>query len=307
MAFDLAEHGIETEFIEANGLRFEVMTCGDPKSERLALLLHGFPENNFSWRHQMQLFARLGYRVWAPNQRGYGNTTRPPEKEAYVLDNLLADVAALIDVSGASSVTLVGHDWGGIVGWFFALRDVRPLERYIVMNLPHPQRFYEALQRKTQRKRSRYALFFQLPRVPEFLFRMRGAKMIGDAFYSMAVDKSRFPDDVLDVYRKAALAPGALTAMLNWYRANRFTITFEDPFPILETPTLMIWGEEDAALGVEMTDRTDELVRDFTLRRLPNVSHWVQQEAPEAVNEILEAWLTGQPVPDFSESKGEQS
>lgn len=307
MAFDLAEHGIETEFIEANGLRFEVLTCGDSKSDRLALMLHGFPESAFSWRYQMQLLARLGYRVWAPNQRGYGNTSRPLRKEDYVLDNLLEDVAALIDVSGASSVTLVSHDWGGIVGWFFALREVRPLERFIVMNLPHPMRFYEAIQEKTQRKRSRYAVFFQLPWLPEFLFRRRGAKLIGDAFYSMAIDKSRFPDDVLDVYRESALKPGALTAMLNWYRANRFMGTFDDAFPVLETPTLMVWGEEDAALGVEMTDRTDELVSDFTLRRLPNVSHWVQQEAPEVVNEILEAWLTGQPVPDFSESKKDPS
>lgn len=303
MTFDLVENGIETEFIEAGGLRFETLTCGDPNSEHLALLLHGFPESAYSWRYQLPLLARLGYRVWAPNQRGYGNTTRPRKREDYRIDHLLSDVAALIDKSGASKVTLLCHDWGGIVGWFFALRGIRPLERFIVMNLPHPLRFHEALQHKAQRRRSLYALFFQLPWLPEFLFRLRGAKAIGNAFYNMAIDKSRFPDEVLDVYRRAALAPGALTAMLNWYRANRFMKTFSGPFPILETPALMVWGEEDAALGVEMTDRTDELVRDFTLRRLPNVSHWVQQEAPEAVNEIVEAWVTGQPVPDFSETK----
>ena len=302
--FDLDKSGIETEFIEAGDLRFEVLTCGDQKSDRLALLLHGFPEHAYSWRYQMPVLANLGYKVWAPNQRGYGNTTRPKGRDAYRLDRLLEDVVALIDASGARTVTLVSHDWGGIVGWFFALRQVRPLERFIVMNLPHPRRFADALKHKSQRKRSRYAAFFQLPWLPEFLFRMRGAKAIGDAFYGMAVDKSRFPDEVLDVYRKAALAPGALTAMLNWYRANLFEGTFDLDFPVLETPTLMVWGEEDAALGVEMTDRTDELVRDFTLRRIPNVSHWVQQEAPEAVNEIVEAWLTGQPVPEYPDYKG---
>jgi pimeloyl-ACP methyl ester carboxylesterase len=302
--FDLDKSGIETEFIEAGDLRFEVLTCGDQKSDRLALLLHGFPEHAYSWRYQMPVLANLGYKVWAPNQRGYGNTTRPKERDAYRLDRLLEDVVALIDASGARTVTLVSHDWGGIVGWFFALRQVRPLERFIVMNLPHPRRFADALKHKSQRKRSRYAVFFQLPWLPEFLFRMRGAKMIGDAFYGMAVDKSRFPDEVLDVYRQAALEPGALTAMLNWYRANLFGGTFDVDFPVLETPTLMVWGEEDAALGVEMTDCTDELVRDFTLRRIPNVSHWVQQEAPEAVNEIVEAWLTGQPVPEYPDYKG---
>lgn len=305
--FDLEKFNIETEFIEAGELRFEVLTCGDQSSDRLALLLHGFPEHAYSWRYQMPVLANLGYKVWAPNQRGYGNTTRPKERDAYQLDRLLEDVVALIDASGARTVTLLSHDWGGIVGWFFALRQVRPLERFIVMNLPHPRRFADALKHKSQRKRSRYAAFFQLPWLPEFLFRMRGAKAIGDAFYGMAVDKSRFPDEVLDVYRQAALAPGALTAMLNWYRANLFEGTFDLDFPVLETPTLMVWGEEDAALGVEMTDRTDELVRDFTLRRIPNVSHWVQQEAPEAVNEIVVAWLTGQPVPEYPDYKGETS
>ena len=119
----------------------------------------------------------------------------------------------------------------------------------------------------------------------------------------MAVDKSRFPDEVLEVYRSAAREPGALTAMLNWYRANAFQGTFKEKFEVLETPTLMVWGKVDSALGVGMTDATDELVRDFTLRLLPDVSHWVQQEAPEIVNETVEAWLTGQTVPEFDRPK----
>jgi len=299
LAYDLAANGIEIEFIEAGDLRFEVLTCGDPSSERLALLLHGFPEHAYSWRYQMPMLAKLGYRVWAPNQRGYGNTTRPKRRADYHLDFLLADVAALIDKSGAKSVTLIGHDWGGIVSWFFALRKVGPLERHIVMNLPHPTRFMQALKQKAQRRRSLYALIFQIPWLPELLLRRNEAKAIGDAFYQMAVDKSRFPDEVLEVYRSAAREPGALTAMLNWYRANAFQGTFKEKFEVLETPTLMVWGKVDSALGVEMTDATDELVRDFTLRLLPDVSHWVQQEAPEIVNEIVEAWLTGQTVPEF--------
>ncbi len=302
MGFDLAAAGIATEFIDAGELRFEVLTAGDPDSERLALLLHGFPELGYSWRYQMPLLARLGYRVWAPNQRGYGRTTRPTRRADYHIDRLLADAAALIDTSRAKSVTLVGHDWGGVVAWMFALRGVRDLERLVVMNLPHPQRFHEALQHKEQRRRSRYTLLLRTPWLPEFLFRLGGARAIGEAFHSMAIDKDRFPPDVLGVYRRAALDPGALTAMFNWYRANALPSTFAEAFPVLETPTLMVWGEEDTALGKEMTSRTHELVSDFTLRLLPNVSHWVQQEAPEAVNEILEAWLTGQPVPVFEPS-----
>ena len=293
----MSEAPIETRFVDARGLRFEVQTCGDPNAERLALCLHGFPELAYSWRHQLPMLASLGYRVWAPNQRGYGKSSRPRGRAAYRVDELVADVAALVDAAGARSVTLIGHDWGGMVAWLFALRAVRKLEGLVVMNLPHPTRFRQALKFGAQRKRSLYALFFQLPWLPERLLAARNARAIGEAFRGMAVDKSRFPEEVLDVYRRHALEPGALTAMLNWYRAMRSSRLDKEEFPILDTRTLMIWGTQDTALGLETTWRTEELVRDFTIRYLP-VSHWVQQEAPEAVNEILEAWLCGQAVPD---------
>jgi pimeloyl-ACP methyl ester carboxylesterase len=283
-----------SEFVAANGLSFEVQTAGDPRSERLALLLHGFPEHAFSWRHQLPLFARLGYRVWAPNQRGYGKTSKPKRVASYRIDALVADVAGLIDAAGKRSVTLVGHDWGGLVAWEVALRKTRPLERLVIMNVPHPVRFREELARNpAQRRRSRYAAFFQLPWLPEWLFRRKGAAAIAEAFRGMAIDKSRFPDDVIAVFQQNALEPGALTAMLNWYRAagRHFGALAAGPSPIIDTPTLLIWGEADTALGKETTFGTERFVSDLTVRYLPRVSHWVQQEAPEAVNEILERWL----------------
>jgi pimeloyl-ACP methyl ester carboxylesterase len=282
------------ELVSANGLTFEVYTAGDPASERLALLLHGFPEHAFSWRYQLPLLARLGYRVWAPNQRGYGNSARPKGAASYAIDALVADAAGLIDASGARRVTLVGHDWGGLVAWELAARRTRPLERLVILNVPHPARFREELAgNPAQRRRSRYATFFQLPWLPEWLFRRKGAALIGEAFRGMAIDKSRFPDDVLDVYRKNALLPGAMTAMLDWYRAaGRGFGSLGTTTPI-ETPTLLIWGEADSALGKETTVGTERYVKDLTIRYLPGVSHWVQQEAPEAVNEILEGWLGG--------------
>ena len=285
------------EFVEANGLRFEVHTAGNPDSDRLALCLHGFPEHAFSWRHQLPMLSDLGYRVWAPNQRGYGRTTRPTQASDYHISHLLNDVAGLIDAARARSVVLIAHDWGGIVGWLFALRAVRKIDRFCVMNLPHPALFREnLLHNAVQRRRSRYERFFQWPRVPEWLFRARGARAVGGAFRNMAVNKSRFPDEVLDVYRKHALEPGAMTAMLNWYRANPFREVTAGAFPVLATPTLMIWGQHDAALGVEMTRGTEELVRDFNVRYL-NASHWVQQDAPDETNAILRAWLAGDPLP----------
>jgi pimeloyl-ACP methyl ester carboxylesterase len=188
--------------VNANGLSFEVHTAGDPASDRLALLLHGFPEHAFSWRHQLPLFAQLGYRVWAPNQRGYGRSSKPKGVASYRIEHLVADVAGLIDAAGARHVTLVAHDWGGLVAWEFAARRVRPLDRLVIMNVPHPARFREELAtNRVQRRRSLYAGFFQLPWLPEWFFRRRGAAAIEQAFRGMAIDKSRFPDDVLAVLR----------------------------------------------------------------------------------------------------------
>jgi|3_EtaG_2_1085321.scaffolds.fasta_scaffold00004_138 pimeloyl-ACP methyl ester carboxylesterase len=293
--------GISTAYIEANGLAFEVDMCGE--GNKLALLLHGFPESKFSWRHQMPVFADLGYTAWAPNLRGYGGTSRPRGKEHYRIEHLLDDVAALIDAARARGitgpVTLVSHDWGGVIGWTFALRKVRPLERFIVMNLPHPALFATQGRTWAQLKKSWYVFFFQIPWLPEKLFLARNAHAIAQAFYGMAVDKSRFPDEVLDHYRKNAQLPGAMTAMINYYRAlmqGEKPAEWTNP-PQLDTPTLMIWGEEDAALGKELTYGTEELVTDFTIRYLPQVSHWVQQEAPEAVNAMIRAWIEGRHVP----------
>ena len=290
---------ITSRTIPANGFRFEVHTCGPAESDRLALCLHGFPEHAYSWRHQLPLLAKLGYKVWAPNQRGYGATTpRPAEIAAYHVDHLLDDVAALVDESGARSVTLIGHDWGGILAWLFAMRNVRPLERLVVMNLPHPQRFAWHLEHnKRQKRRSLYERVFQLPRIPEMLFRARKAYMVAQTFRNWAVHPEHFRDEDLEIYRENALAPGAMTAMLNWYRANPFRKCFAEASGTVKAPTFLIWGEHDEALGIEMTLGTEELVPDYRVRYL-NASHWVQQDAPDEVNALLEAWLTGQPLPE---------
>lgn len=294
-------HLISTAYVEANGLAFEVDMCGE--GEKFALLLHGFPESKFSWRYLMPVLADLGYTVWAPNLRGYGGSSRPKDREAYAMPHLLDDVAGLIDAARARGIsgptTLVAHDWGGVIGWTFALGHVRPLERFIVMNLPHPALFNKALRTWAQLKRSWYVFFFQIPWLPEKLMLARNAHAIGEAFRGMAIDKSRFPDAVLDHYKKNALLPGAMTAMINYYRANFRSAPpreWTDP-PILDTPTLMIWGEEDSALGKELTYGTEDLVSDFTVRYLPQVSHWVQQEAPEAVNSMVRSWIEGRHVP----------
>lgn len=293
----MTEPTIDMQLVQTRGLRFEVAMAG--QGDRLALLLHGFPESAYSWRYQIPLLAGMGYRVWAPNLRGYGASERPEGVAEYTLDKLEQDVADLIDASGAKQVTLIAHDWGAVIAWAFAMGRLRPLERLVIMNVPHPACFERGIRTLRQLRRSWYIFFFQIPWLPEALIAARGYEAIERSFRGMAVDKSRFPDEVIDVYKKNAAEPGALTAMVSYYRAIPRSLGIQRArgYPKIEVPTLMVWGEQDAALGKELTYGTDEYVSDLTLRYLPGVSHWVQQEAPERVNAILEAWLTGKPIP----------
>jgi pimeloyl-ACP methyl ester carboxylesterase len=287
------------EFVEAGELRFRVATCGE--GDRLALCLHGFPECWYSWRHQLPLLAGLGYRVWAPDMRGYGGTTKPPRVQDYAIEKLMADVAALIDASGCRSVTLIAHDWGAIVAWYFAMRRFRPLERLVIMNVPHPFAAESAFRTWKQLRKSWYVFFFQIPKLPELLLRAGGCRAVGEAIRSNITHKERISDADLAVFRESAAQPGALTGMLNYYRAflrggarRQRALGGE----IIDTPTLMLWGEQDIALAVETTEGTDAWVTDLTLRILPELSHWVQQDDPETVNRLLATWLRNEPVPE---------
>lgn len=276
---------MRTVFVEANGLRFEVLEEGS--GDRLALCLHGFPEHAVSWRHQMPVLAALGYRVWAVNQRGYGRSSRPARVADYATPELLDDVAALVDASGASSVVLIGHDWGAMVAWHFAAARVRPLERLVIMNVPHPLCFRAALRQWRQARRSWYIAFFQLPGLPERLLSANGGAAVRRMFAGLDL-----PPEVMAVYAAQIAEPGAATAMLNWYRAARLRGARRvDASRVIEVPTLLVWGEDDVALDVACLDGTERYVRDLTLRRLPGVSHWVQQDAPQAVNRLLRDFL----------------
>jgi pimeloyl-ACP methyl ester carboxylesterase len=278
------------QIVRANGIDFKIATAGS--GEKLALCLHGFPESSFSWRHQLPLLAGLGYRVWAPDLRGYGGSSRPRGVDSYALERLEEDVAALIEASGATEVLLVGHDWGALIAWYYAMFGRLPIARLIIMNVPHPALALKGLRTRRQLAKSWYIFFFQLPWLPEWALGRHDCEAIGRAFRG-------FPDEVLRVYRDAAAQPGALTAMLNYYRAlvRGYRRNRRRAVVPIHTPTLMIWGERDAALGKELSYGTDRHVSDLTLRYLPDVSHWVQQEAPETVNAMIEAWLLGREVP----------
>lgn len=286
--------------MKVDAVDLEVCVVNEGGERGLALLIHGFPELAFSWRHQIRALADAGYEVWAPNTRGYGRSSKPRPVSAYSMDHLLADLAALVDASRHQRVTLVGHDWGAAQAWMFAIRRLRPLERLVIMNVPHPACMQRELRTWKQLRRSWYIFFFQVPWLPERLLLRNDAEPIRDAFVEMAVDKSRFSDEVTDVFREAALRPDAMRSMINYYRAGMRGIrrARSEELTRIDTPTLMIWGLEDSALGRETTEGTEEHVADLTLRYLPGVSHWVQQEAPEVVNTMMLAWLNDEPVPE---------
>ncbi len=291
---------ITTDFVNANGLRFEVDMCGDQQSKKLAICLHGFPEHAVSWRNQLPLLAELGYKAWAPNLRGYGNSSIPPDREDYAIENLMADVGALIDAADCEETVLLAHDWGAVIAWYFAMRQIRPLNKLVICNVPHPGPARKAIT-LAQLRKSWYIFFFQLPGLPEWMFGRRGGDM-GQMIRQTSARPENYPQAVIDIYAENARRHGGMTAMINYYRdmfrpGGGGKRQQDMGMPMIETPTLMCWGEDDMALTKETTYGTDKWVRDLTIRYLPRISHWVQQDAPEEVNAMLSAFLRDEPVP----------
>jgi pimeloyl-ACP methyl ester carboxylesterase len=279
------------EFISANGLRFAVDSAGE--GDAVALCLHGFPEARIGWRAQLPVLAAAGWRAVAPDLRGYGDSDRPQGVGAYRIERLVEDVAQMFDALGARRRLLVGHDWGGAIAWAFAIQQARPLDGLVILNAPHPAVFRQALaQSWAQRARSWYMAAFQLPWLPETVLTAGRGAGVAWAIRSVAGRAGVVPPQAMAVYRKNACRPGAMTAMIDYYRANLSGLgRATAALPRIETPTLVVWGEADKALGLELTQGLEAHVADLTVRRLPGVSHWVQHEAPEAVNASLSDWL----------------
>lgn len=274
------------EYIVSNGIRLHYVTQGQ---RPLMLMLHGFPEFWYSWRHQIPEFAK-DYKVVALDLRGYNESDKPKEKSAYVMSEFIKDVEGVIRGLGYDRCILVGHDWGGAIAWNFTYAHPEMVERLIVMNIPHPAKFAEGLRTPQQLMRSSYAFFFQLPVLPELVLQAANYGVIERMFTGMAVNKSAFTPADIDAYKEAVAKHGALTAMLNYYR-NALSSFRQQDWSLLNVPTLMIWGEKDTALGKELSYGTEKYVRDFQLRYIPNCSHWVQQERPEVANQYMREFL----------------
>jgi epoxide hydrolase 4 len=285
MQIDTWQHS----YLKTNGIKLHYVSDG---SGELMLMLHGFPEFWYSWRHQIKEFSE-DYKVVALDLRGYNDSDKPAEPSAYVMSEFLADVKGAIEALGYGTCILVAHDWGGAIAWQFAYAYPEMVSKLIVMNLPHPAKFSEGLRTPQQLLKSWYIFFFQIPFLPEWSFAFNDYGAIASAFTSWAIDKSAFTKADIEAYKDAAAKRGALTAMINYYR-NIFQTGVMSPrsWEAIEIPTLMIWGENDAALGKELTYGTDAYVKDLTLKYIPNCSHWVQQEQPKLVNKYMREFLS---------------
>jgi pimeloyl-ACP methyl ester carboxylesterase len=294
---------ITSQILKLDGKDFEIYMCGDRSSDKLALFLHGFPEQAYSWRHQMTMMAELGYKCWAPNQRGYGMSYSPSDVASYDMGNLMADVRNFINAANCKTVMLIAHDWGGIVAWNYAIQKFGPIDKLVVMNIPHPFVMAREFKKWRQLKKSWYVFAFQVPFVWEYLLTRNKASFAIRVFFGDLAKRGKLNADDIEAYRRNLLRPGGLKAMLNWYQALfRFSSIngkklFAHNKEILDAPTLMIWGERDVALGIHTTLGTKKYVKDFTIRYIPSGSHFVQNDVPDEVNRILKAWVLGEEIP----------
>lgn len=281
------ERSWKHEYITTNGIKLHYVTQGEGS---LMLMLHGFPEFWYSWRNQIPEFAK-NFKVVALDLRGYNDSDKPQPQSAYVMDEFIQDIEGVIKGLGYDKCVLVGHDWGGAIAWSFAYAHPEMVEQLIILNMPHPAKFSEGLRTPQQLLRSSYIFLFQLPGIPELLLQSSDYQAIETAFTGMAVNKNAFTKADIEAYKDAVGKRGALTAMLNYYRNILQHRLINRSWGILEVPTLMIWGESDTALGKELTYGTEMYVRNFTIKYIPNCSHWVQQEQPQLVNQYMREFL----------------
>ena len=275
---------------QADGLSLHVVEAG-PETGPLLILLHGFPEFWWAWRHQITPLAEAGFHVVVPDLRGYNLSDAPRGIASYHLDLLVADVLALADSFGADRFDLVGHDWGGVIAWATAARHPGRIGRLVILDAPNPDLLGRALRHPTQALRSSYAALFQLPLLPEAMLRPLGfaglrAMMRGSA----RPDTFRLGE--LDRYATAWGQPGRLSAMLNYYRALRRRRRPAEPARI-RPPTLVLWGERDAALERHVARDAVGLCESGRLLVIPGTTHWLHLEEPERVTAEIGGFLKG--------------
>ena len=281
---------IKFDYAQVGGVRLHYATAGN--GENLVLLLHGFPEFWYSWRHQIKALSE-NYTVVAPDLRGFNLSEKPKHIEAYDIDYLVDDVTGLIRYFGREKAAVIGHDWGAAVAWATAQKYPEYVWKLGALQVPPASVLKKNFSFK-QFLASWYMFFFQIPVLPEFLLRLSDYKGLENALKKSTANKDVFTDKDISEYKKAWSEPNALTSMLNYYRANvlkRFFTNTKNNTRI-KVPTVFIYGEQDRAILPETVKNIGELVdADYQEFHVPTSGHWVQQEAPEVVTEILREFL----------------
>lgn len=289
-----ADLKVRHHFVQLPSLRLHYVEAGEGP---LVVLLHGFPESWWSWRYQLQPLADAGFRVIAPDLRGYGETDK---RGPFDLDTLAGDVCHLIEALGEKRAKIVGHDWGGGVAWHLAAHRPEFCERLAILNCPHPAKMSEALLARpawAQLKKSWYFFFFQLPWLPEWLLTRDDAGNLVRVLKASSVDRSHFSPEELRPFRDAIQRPGAAAAMVNWYRTavrqGFRTLRKPAPYPPITCETMLVWGMQDPALGFdELVPGTEKWAPKLAIEEVPGCGHFVQSERPADVNRALLRFLS---------------
>ncbi len=285
----LREH-VEFGYADLGRIRLHYASAGD--GEELVILLHGFPEFWYSWRHQIEALSPY-FTVVAPDLRGYNLSDKPEGVASYRIEELCQDVSALIKHFGRDSAAVVGHDWGAAIAWALAEKEPDAVSKLACLQVP-PASVWKKNQTLSQYLSSWYMIFFQLPGIPEFYLRSSDFTPLARALKTTTAEKGSFSDEDVEKYKEAWSRDGALTASINYYRANimRRIFSASDTPSKIKMPTLFIYGEKDHAVMPKTVENVEDAVEgDYSELRIPEAAHWVQVEASEKVSRALVEFL----------------
>jgi len=282
---------IEHRFMEVNGVKLHVAKAG-PKNGELVILLHGFPEYWKGWQKQIAGLANKGYRVWAPDQRGYNISDKPKNKSEYRIDQLAEDIKELILVSGREKVILVGHDWGGLVSWYVGRKFPSLIKRLIILNAPHEAAMKKEIQQHlSQVLKSSYIGFFQFPWLPERTAGLFNWRVLSSLLTSSSREGTFSKEDLIE-YRNAWSHPQAIRSMINWYRANLFHMELASLSNMVSVSTLLIWGARDRFLNRELALKSLDFCEEGCVVFFENSTHWVHLEESGRINQLITKFAT---------------
>lgn len=282
---------MEHSYVQTNGITLHTVTAG-PEDGPLVLLLHGFPEFWHGWQKQIGPLAEKGYRVVVPDLRGYNLSDKPQGIENYTLNLLRDDVTGLIVHFGRQSATIIGHDWGGAVAWYLAATKPQYVDKLIAVNIPHPKAMMRVMAKNPlQWVKSSYIAFFQLPELPEKTLAAEYFKTMVGSLVSTS-NPGTFSEEELGMYKEAWAQPGALTAMLNWYRAIREGNITQVPDHKISVPVRIIWGLGDQFLSSLLAKESLDFCEDGNLVFVGEATHWIHHEQPYILNLLIDQFLT---------------